>query len=116
MLPLEDIKILDTTQYLPGPFCSMWLGDMGADIIKIEETEPRGVELFRTFPQLYQQLGEDKKQDIIYAYNIMNRNKRSVCLNLKNEEGRKVFYRLVENVDVVLIEGRPGVSKPYYSM
>lgn len=111
MLPLEDIKILDTTQYLPGPFCSMWLGDMGADIIKIEEASPRGVEMFKAFPNLYQQLEEDKREDIIYAYNMTNRNKRSICLNLKSEEGRSVFYRLVENADVVLRESRPGVSK-----
>jgi crotonobetainyl-CoA:carnitine CoA-transferase CaiB-like acyl-CoA transferase len=111
MLPLEDIKILDTTQYLPGPFCSMWLGDMGADIIKIEETEPRGVEFSKAFSHLYQQLDEDKKEDIIYAYNQINRNKRSICLNLKSKEGQNVFYRLAENADVVLIEGRPGVSK-----
>lgn len=111
MLPLEDIKILDTTQYLPGPFCSMWLGDMGADIVKIEEVKSRGVEMFKTFSGSYQHLDENKREDILYAYNIANRNKKSICLNLKSEEGRNVFYRLVENADVVLREGRPGVSK-----
>jgi crotonobetainyl-CoA:carnitine CoA-transferase CaiB-like acyl-CoA transferase len=111
MLPLEDIKILDTTLYLPGPFCSMWLGDMGADIIKIEETNSRGVEMFKAFSQSYQQMDEEKKQDIIDAYNLMNRNKRSICINLKSKEGQDVFYRLAETADVVLREGRPGVSE-----
>ena len=111
MLPLEDIKVLDTTQYLPGPFCSMWLGDMGADIIKIEEAKPRGVEMYKAFAGSYEQMDEEKKQDIIYAYNLMNRNKRSICLNLKSKEGQDVFYKLAENADVVLREGRPGVSE-----
>jgi crotonobetainyl-CoA:carnitine CoA-transferase CaiB-like acyl-CoA transferase len=111
MLPLEDITILDTTQYLPGPFCSMWLGDMGADIVKVEEVKSRGVEMFKTFASSYQHLDEDKREDILYAYNVSNRNKRSICLNLKSEEGRSVFYRLVENADIVLRESRPGVSK-----
>ena len=111
MLPLEGIRILDTTRYLPGPFCTMWLGDMGADVIKIEETERRGVEYASMFPDLFKNLDQSKREDLISAYQFTNRNKRSLCLNLKTEEGRGIFYELTKKADVVVIESRPGVSK-----
>jgi crotonobetainyl-CoA:carnitine CoA-transferase CaiB-like acyl-CoA transferase len=111
MLPLEGIRVLDTTRYLPGPFCTMWLGDMGADVIKIEETERRGVEYANVFPDLFKNLDKEKREDLISAYQFMNRNKRSMCLNLKSEQGRKIFYKLAKKADIVVIESRPGVSK-----
>lgn len=62
MLPLEGIRVLDTTRYLPGPFCTMWLGDMGADVIKIEETERRGVDYASVFPDLFKNLDKEKER------------------------------------------------------
>jgi crotonobetainyl-CoA:carnitine CoA-transferase CaiB-like acyl-CoA transferase len=111
MLPLEGIRVLDTTRYLPGPFCTMWLGDMGADVIKIEETERRGVEYASVFPDLFKNVDQDKREELITAYQFTNRNKRSICLNLKSEDGRAIFYALAKKSDVVVIESRPGVSK-----
>jgi crotonobetainyl-CoA:carnitine CoA-transferase CaiB-like acyl-CoA transferase len=111
MLPLEGIRVLDTTRYLPGPFCTMWLGDMGADVIKIEETERRGVDYASVFPDLFKNLDINKREDLITAYQLTNRNKRSLCLNLKSEAGRSIFYELAQKADVVVIESRPGVSK-----
>jgi crotonobetainyl-CoA:carnitine CoA-transferase CaiB-like acyl-CoA transferase len=111
MLPLEGIRVLDTTRYLPGPFCTMWLGDMGADVIKIEETERRGVEFASAFPTLFEKLDKEKREDIVNAYQFTNRNKRSIRLNLKSEEGRNIFYELAGKADVAVMESRPGVSK-----
>jgi crotonobetainyl-CoA:carnitine CoA-transferase CaiB-like acyl-CoA transferase len=111
MLPLEGIRVLDTTRYLPGPFCTMWLGDMGADVIKIEETERRGVEYASVFPDLFKNLDKDKKEDLINAYQFTNRNKRSICINLKSKEGKNIFYKLAKTADIVVVESRPGVSK-----
>jgi crotonobetainyl-CoA:carnitine CoA-transferase CaiB-like acyl-CoA transferase len=110
MLPLEGIRVLDTTRYLPGPFCTMWLGDMGADVIKIEETNRR-VDYASMFPDLFKGLDEEKREEMITAYQFTNRNKRSICLNLKSQEGRDIFYELAKKADVVVIESRPGVSK-----
>jgi crotonobetainyl-CoA:carnitine CoA-transferase CaiB-like acyl-CoA transferase len=111
VLPLEDVRVLDTTQYLPGLFCTMWLGDMGADVIKIEETKPRGADFASAFPGLFQQLDREKREEIVNAYHFANRNRRSICLNLKSQAGRGVFYKLAETTDVVVMAARPGVSK-----
>ena len=111
MLPLEGIRVLDLTRYLPGPFCTMWLGDMGADVIKIEDTVRRGVEYASVFSDLFKNLDKDKREDLINAYQFINRNKRSICLNLKSEIGRGLFYELAQQADIVVIESRPGVSK-----
>jgi crotonobetainyl-CoA:carnitine CoA-transferase CaiB-like acyl-CoA transferase len=111
MLPLEGIRILDMTRYLPGPFCTMTLGDMGADIIKIEDAVRQGVDYASVFPDLFKNLDKDKREDLIYAYQFINRNKRSLRLNLKSDEGRQIFYELVKKADIVVFESRPGVSK-----
>jgi crotonobetainyl-CoA:carnitine CoA-transferase CaiB-like acyl-CoA transferase len=111
MLPLEGIKILDMTRYLPGPFCTMWLGDMGAEVIKIEDPKLCGIESTKGFALQSQNLDNKKGEDIINAYQFIDRNKKSICLNLKSEAGRKVFYKLAERADVVVVEARPGVSQ-----
>jgi len=110
VLPLEGIRILDTTRILPGPFCTMWLADMGADVIKIEETRGRYSDIIGVDPAL-PQLTEEQRDDLLTACRLADRNKRSVTLNLKSEEGRGVFHRLAKQADVVVVEARPGVSK-----
>jgi crotonobetainyl-CoA:carnitine CoA-transferase CaiB-like acyl-CoA transferase len=94
---LERIKVLDLSRYAPGPYCTMILGDLGADIIKIED---KGSEL--VVPE-FPAPGS--------PFEPLNRNKRSVVLNLKTEEARQVFYKLVEKVDVVVEGFRPGVTQ-----
>ena len=96
---LDGIVILDLTRVLCGPYGTMWLGDMGADIIKIEN--PKGGDDTRAWGPLV-------KGESAYFANI-NRNKRSVTLNLKTEEGKELFLKLVDKADVVVENYRPGV-------
>lgn len=100
-LPLEGIKILDLSTMLPGPFCTMILADFGAEVIKVEAVN--GGDLFRG--------GVPKIGDTGGAFFQVNRNKKSVTLNLKADEGKEIFYRLVKDADVVIEQYRPGVVK-----
>jgi crotonobetainyl-CoA:carnitine CoA-transferase CaiB-like acyl-CoA transferase len=101
-LPLTGVRVLDVSQVMAGPFCSMLLGDMGADVIKIE---PPG-----SGDQTRRAMGFKLKGDDSLGFINMNRNKRSLALNLKSEAGRKVFYRLVETADILVENYRPGVA------
>ena len=97
--PLAGMKILDLSRLLPGPYCSLILGDLGADILKIED--PKDGDYMRWWgPRVRQQGG---------AFLMVNRNKRSVKLNLKTDRGKDIFLRLVSQHDVVLEGFRPGV-------
>ena len=98
-MDLAGIRILDLTRLLPGAFCTMLLGDRGADVIKVEE--PRTGDYMRRLPPLVDGQG--------VAFNSLNRNKRAITLNLKSEEGRELFMRLVATADVVVEGNRPGV-------
>ena len=99
MLALDDVRILDLSRLLPGPFCTLLLADLGADVIKIEDTESG--DYMRWMPPL---AGEYSA-----IFHALNRNKRSVAIDLKSEAGRDVFLRLSEHADVVLESFRPGV-------
>lgn len=98
-LPLEGIKILDLSRYLPGPLCTQMLADFGAEVIKIED--PRGGDLMRHVHPLIE--GESA------GFYSVNRNKKSLTLNLKTEEGKAVFKNLVATSDIVVDQFRPGV-------
>lgn len=95
---LEGIVVLDLTAYLAGPYACSLLGDAGADVIKIEP--PIG-DALRNYPST---LAEDNR-----TFMGVNRNKRSIVLDLKKAEGLKAFYRLVEKADVVVHNFRPTV-------
>ncbi|HJX12900.1 MAG TPA: CaiB/BaiF CoA-transferase family protein [Dehalococcoidales bacterium] len=107
---LEGLKILDLTRYAPGPYCTMLLGDLGADVIKIEEvglpTGRRGEHLkgLDAVPTPREFPAPDT------PYDPLNRNKRSIRLNLKADKGRRIFLRLAEKADVVVEGFRPGVT------
>ena len=105
--PLNGIKILDLTKLAPGPHCTMILGDLGADIIRVEEPgEPTGRRAAQAGT------AQVKAPRPSYAAtNAVARNKRSIGLNLKSEPGRDIFLRLARDVDVVVEEFRPGVAK-----
>jgi alpha-methylacyl-CoA racemase len=108
-LPLEDIRVLDLTRLLPGGFCSLLLADFGAEVVKVEDTG--GGDYVRWAPPYY---GEDDDQALgtrSALYLALNRNKRSIRLDLKREEGREAFLRLVSEADVVLESFRPGVME-----
>lgn len=96
---LKGVRILDVSRLLPGPFASTILGDLGAEVIKIED--PRGGDPLRQYLPFYK--GESA------FFLAVNRNKKSVTINLKKEAGRDLFLRLAESADVVLEGFRPGV-------
>lgn len=101
-LPLDELRVLDLTQVMAGPFCCMMLGDMGADVIKVEPP----VKGDQTRSSMgFRMKGEDSP-----GFLALNRNKRSVALNLKSETGREAFYELVRTADVVVENSRPGVA------
>lgn len=100
-MALEGIKVLDLTRLLPGAFCSQIMADLGAEVIKIEQ--PDGGDYNRAFlPLARKESG---------SFLLLNRNKKSVALNLKNEEGKEILRRLVRDADVLLEGFRPGVME-----
>ncbi|MCL5289860.1 MAG: CoA transferase [Firmicutes bacterium] len=100
-LPLEGIKVLDLTKLLPGPFCSMILADFGAEVVKIEQ--PGKGDYVRRYPPFNKGFGS--------IFLALNRNKKSLSINLKEPAAKEIFYRLVQNADVILEGFRPGVAK-----
>jgi crotonobetainyl-CoA:carnitine CoA-transferase CaiB-like acyl-CoA transferase len=103
MQPLEGIKILDLSRLAPGPFASMMLGDLGADVLLIEA--PADGKLANA---IVSRPADAERQA---AYNVLARNKRSIILNLREPDAREIFYKLAETADVVLEGFRPGVVK-----
>jgi crotonobetainyl-CoA:carnitine CoA-transferase CaiB-like acyl-CoA transferase len=101
-LPLRHLRVLDLSQVMAGPFCGMMLGDMGADVIKIEPPE--------SGDQTRRAMGFKLKGSDSLGFINMNRNKRSMVLNLKAPAGREVFYQLAKTADVVIENYRPGVA------
>jgi crotonobetainyl-CoA:carnitine CoA-transferase CaiB-like acyl-CoA transferase len=100
--PLSGVRILDLSLIMAGPYCTLILGDLGAEVIKIER--PGEGEGARGVPPHFFE-GES-------AYFIaMNRNKKSMTLDLKNNKGREVFYELAKKSDIVIDNFRPGVVK-----
>jgi alpha-methylacyl-CoA racemase len=97
--PLEGIRILDLTRLLPGGYATLLLADLGADVVKVEE--PGKGDYIRWTPPVV--------GDFSAAHIALNRNKRSLTLNLKTYSGRAAFLRLVESFDVVIESFRPGV-------
>ena len=102
-LPLEKLSVLDVSQIMAGPFCCQLLGDMGADVVKVE---PVGVG-----DQARHTLGFRMKGEDTAAFLAVNRNKKSVTLNLKEAEGKRIFFELVRNADVLVENFRPGVTE-----
>ncbi len=100
MKPLDDLFVVDLSRILSGPICTMLMGDMGANVIKVEPPP----------------LGDDSRQwgppfvgGISTYFHSINRNKKSLGLNLKSDEGRQILWSLIERADVVIENFRPGV-------
>ena len=96
MLPFEGIIVLDFARGYPGAYTTMFLGDFGADVIRVDPPVPQVLEQ-----------GIDREERA--AYQTVHRNKRSIVIDLKSGEGQLVLRRLVEKADVLLEEFRPGV-------
>ena len=98
MPPLDGIRVIDLTRVVAGPFCTMMLGDMGAEVLKIEEPEH----------------GDDTRGWAPFIdgsgsfYLALNRSKKSVALNLKTPEGAATLRRLLSSADVLVENSRPG--------
>ncbi|MCP1674923.1 formyl-CoA transferase [Natronocella acetinitrilica] len=101
MLPLDGLRVLDISQIMAGPYCTMVLGDMGAEVIKVEKAKG----------------GDDSRQMGPYVegesmcFVQINRNKKSIALNLKDPDGREIFYQLAREADVIVENYRPGVTQ-----
>ena len=94
MGPLKDLRVIELASIGPGPMCAMLLADMGADVVRIDRTEPSGLGV----PM-------DKR------FEVSGRSRRSVALDLKSPAGRDAVLRLIDTADI-LIEGfRPGVAE-----
>jgi len=100
-LPLEGVRVLDLTSVMAGPYCSMLLGDMGADVIKIESF-PDGDTSRAFVPQIR---GES------YCFTVLNRNKRSLAIDMKSAKGRNIVQQLAKRADIITENFRPGVVK-----
>jgi alpha-methylacyl-CoA racemase len=103
-LPLEGIRVLDLSRLLPGGFCSLLLADFGAEVLKVEDT---GMGDYIRWSPPYVEGAEDSAKSALFL--ALNRNKRSIRIDLKHEQGREVLLRLVAEHDVVLESFRPGV-------
>ena len=98
---LSGIRVVDLTRVMTGPYCTMLLGDMGADVIKIEQ--PGKGDDTRAW-------GPPFIDDISAYYLSINRNKRSLTLNLKSDEGKEILWKLIEGADVVVENFSPGTA------
>ena len=108
MLPLEDVSVLDLSRLAPGPYCTMVLGDLGADVLRVEQ--PGGGA--RQQREREAEGGDaEAKERREAAFNALLRNKRAIGLNLKDGAAREVFYALAGAADVVVEGFRPGVVK-----
>ena len=101
--PLNDIKVLELGQLIAGPFCTRILGEFGAQVIKIES--PSGGDPLRRWRKLY-------KEDSLW-WLLQARNKQSITVNLKEEEGQKIVRQLAEDADVIVENFRPGAMEKW---
>jgi alpha-methylacyl-CoA racemase len=104
---LSEIRVLDLTRLLPGGFCSLLLADLGADVVKVEDTGMG--DYIRWAPPFY---GDEEHHGLgtrSALYLALNRGKRSIRLDLKSDGGREAFLRLARDADVILESFRPGV-------
>jgi crotonobetainyl-CoA:carnitine CoA-transferase CaiB-like acyl-CoA transferase len=107
--PLTGIKVLDLTKLAPGPFCTMILADLGAEVIKIEEPgPPSGRRAQQAGTAVVQGPGAGFSGS---PFNALNRNKKSIGLNLKTQPGKEIYLRLAMRADVIVEEYRPGVAE-----
>jgi alpha-methylacyl-CoA racemase len=102
--PLEGLRVLDLSRLLPGPFCSLLLADLGAEVTKVEDM---GMGDYVRWSPPYVEGVEDSARSALFL--SLNRNKRSIRLDLKSEEGKTVLLRLAREHDVLLESFRPGV-------
>jgi crotonobetainyl-CoA:carnitine CoA-transferase CaiB-like acyl-CoA transferase len=109
--PLEDITIIDCTMAFAGPFGTALLADLGANVIKVEPPSGDGFRPIPPFPPNYHHAFKDSDEGADYgmAFAGVNRNKRSICLDLKQAEDREILFKLCEQADAIVENMRTGV-------
>ncbi|USD21205.1 CaiB/BaiF CoA transferase family protein [Microbulbifer variabilis] len=100
--PLQGLRILDFTTLLPGPYATMLLADMGAEVLRIES--PNRPDMLRGLPPMI-----DSEDPVSAAHATINRNKKSLALDLKSHEAKKIIEKLLSEYDIVIEQFRPGV-------
>jgi crotonobetainyl-CoA:carnitine CoA-transferase CaiB-like acyl-CoA transferase len=103
--PLSDVLVIDLTRALSGPYCTMVLADLGADVIKVEPPAGDGTRAHGPFPT------DDESHAYGGYFQSVNRNKRGIMLDLRSDDGRATLRRLIEQADVVVENFRPGVME-----
>jgi crotonobetainyl-CoA:carnitine CoA-transferase CaiB-like acyl-CoA transferase len=103
-LPLEGVRVLDLSRLLPGGFCSLLLADFGADVVKVEDT---GMGDYVRWSPPYHEGADETARGALFL--SLNRNKRSIRIDLKTDQGKEVLLRLARDADVLLESFRPGV-------
>jgi crotonobetainyl-CoA:carnitine CoA-transferase CaiB-like acyl-CoA transferase len=106
-LPLDGVKVLDLSRLLPGPFCSLLLADLGAEVLKVEDTGMG--DYVRWTPPYVGDEAAKARGTASVQFDALNRNKQSIQLDLKSEAGTEILLKLVAEHDVVLESFRPGV-------
>lgn len=104
--PLEGVRVVALEQYIAGPYCSMWLADCGADVIKVER--PEGGDPRRNYPPAIEGANGEK---VFGGFVTYNRNKRSIALDLTSLEGKELYRQLVAGADVVVENLKPGAAE-----
>lgn len=106
--PLNGIRVLDMSRLLPGPLATLFLADLGAEVIKVEN--PRQPDYVRHFPPFYQ-----KEQNHCYSANYLslNRSKKNLAIDYTQPEGRELLYKLIETADILIEQFRPGFLKQF---
>lgn len=99
--PLQGIRVIDLTRLYPGPLCTQFLADLGAEVLKIESED---------YPD-YAKFVEPKKDKRSYFYLMVNRNKQPYVLNVEDKNDREVFYKLIQEADVIVESFRPGLTQ-----
>lgn len=109
---LDHIKVLDLTTFPTGSLAVMLMVDMGADAIKIKQPQKRsGQGPISEGSDMTSEADEKKRAEMAAAYQFDERGKKSICLNLKTQQGKDIFYKLARTADVVIDEFRPGVTE-----
>ena len=111
MQPLEGIRVIDISRFLPGPSCTWFLADMGADVLRIEEFGPPTGRRAEQAAGVGERRRSEKEVERRALHGTYQRNKRSMGLNLKTEEGRGILHDLVKTADVFVEAFRPGVAR-----
>lgn len=106
-LPLSDIRVLDLSRLLPGPYCTWLLADMGADVIRVEQA----TEIAKQDKVFGHKKIDKNDREKIRAHEFMSRNKKSILVDLKKNQARQIVYKMAESCDIFLEDYRPGVMK-----